>query len=464
MDPQYIQRKEDKKAESQMLQGSGRSFAPPGLELTAGEPIQKKDNPEKQESAQQPAQDAAGKDAVVQTDEAAVKEGTALSPIRQALMKQFDAFRGAKVGDKQFDQVVTQKEWDEKKQGEAGQQFNNDIDFLFDVAFHDAYVKKYEADMKAYPGLKKDYDSKLAGWWSSVLAWEKMDAKTRGPRPEKPLEPKKPMKPILPKQPAKAPVFTTCIATQSKMLSNALAEIGHEMATIDGKKTHSAFATDAQERSMKLGAWTEARPGITERPNPGDILVFSMRGGEMDKAAESSAYAHGDMSLQAQSVKSIEKKLAGVRKQLEAIDDSKRAASEVKESGLVKELEAAKAKYETYVAGIDEKLAKARSWVENNTDKLWFSHVSMFVSATQRPKDPDSTAKFPLETWDTFDGGQRVQLKGGGSMEGANDSKRTYDPNTNEISGEKQQGGKARWLKGWTNVDKLVGAQKPAKP
>jgi len=45
MDPQYIQRKEDKKAESQMHQGSGRSFAPPGLELTAGEPIQKKDNP-----------------------------------------------------------------------------------------------------------------------------------------------------------------------------------------------------------------------------------------------------------------------------------------------------------------------------------------------------------------------------------------------------------------------------------
>jgi hypothetical protein len=33
---------------------------------------------------------------------------------------------------------------------------------------------------------------------------------------------------------------------------------------------------------------------------------------------------------------------------------------------------------------------------------------------------------------------------------------RYYDPKSNEISGEAQQGGEGRWLYGWVDVDKLV--------
>jgi hypothetical protein len=59
------------------------------------------------------------------------------------------------------------------------------------------------------------------------------------------------------------------------------------------------------------------------------------------------------------------------------------------------------------------------------------------------------------EKWTTFDGGQLVQ-RGGEKIEGAQSSIRYYDPKTNEISGELQQGGEARWLYGWVDVDKMV--------
>jgi hypothetical protein len=61
----------------------------------------------------------------------------------------------------------------------------------------------------------------------------------------------------------------------------------------------------------------------------------------------------------------------------------------------------------------------------------------------------------------TFDGGRLVQ-RGSEKIEGAQSSTRFYGPKTNEISGEAQQVGEARWLYGWVDVDKLVAEKYPA--
>jgi hypothetical protein len=47
-----------------------------------------------------------------------------------------------------------------------------------------------------------------------------------------------------------------------------------------------------------------------------------------------------------------------------------------------------------------------------------------------------------------------------GSKQGAESVRRRYDPATNEMSGEKSQGGDARWLQGWVDIDKLVEGSK----
>jgi hypothetical protein len=84
--------------------------------------------------------------------------------------------------------------------------------------------------------------------------------------------------------------------------------------------------------------------------------------------------------------------------------------------------------------------------------------VSMLQKISKRT-EPDGKVYDPQrENWLTFDGGQKVD-----GIEGANDSNRVYDPKTTEISGEAQQGGAARFLKGWVDVDKLVGTEKKKK-
>src|SRR5262249_27512988 len=78
-----------------------------------------------------------------------------------------------------------------------------------------------------------------------------------------------------------------------------------------------------------------------------------------------------------------------------------------------------------------------------------FSHVG-FLKEIEKP-----TTATGRERWTTFDGGQLVEREGK-KVEGSQTSTRYYDPKSNEISGELQQGGEARWLYGWVDVDKLV--------
>jgi len=85
-----------------------------------------------------------------------------------------------------------------------------------------------------------------------------------------------------------------------------------------------------------------------------------------------------------------------------------------------------------------------------------FSHVG-FLQNIEPLKDV-------RERWTAFDGGQLVMGEGKKEKtEGSQSSTCYYDPKANEISGEQQQGGEARWLHGWVDVDMLVAEPEPAK-
>jgi hypothetical protein len=75
------------------------------------------------------------------------------------------------------------------------------------------------------------------------------------------------------------------------------------------------------------------------------------------------------------------------------------------------------------------------------------SHVCTLKSITKAGAD--------TETWVSADGGQR---SGPGTPDAARECTRTYIPSKNEMrGGVASQAGEARWLYGWTNVDKRVG-------
>lgn len=84
-----------------------------------------------------------------------------------------------------------------------------------------------------------------------------------------------------------------------------------------------------------------------------------------------------------------------------------------------------------------------------------FSHIGYIKSISN---NDDGT-----EAWTTVDGGQglagKYDVEGNVTQIGHEklaEVHRTYDPTSNLITGEANQGGEPRWLKGWIDVDKLV--------
>jgi hypothetical protein len=348
------------------------------------------------------------------------------SALRKELFKLFSEFEKTVVGDEKFDGIITQKAWDDTKADEA------------------AATVKYEAK-------KKDYQANLE-------KFKRGDIKVK------------------PTPPIPVAKFTTCITTEAKVLKDALDRTGLVIKKA-GKKPRFDFATEGQKNAQKLGSniWHDARAGMTERPKIGDILVLGKRGEKVDKAATELNYIKGVAPA------NIAKKTAA-NDRAQAAADAAQAAEIAAEEALTA-LEEAQTKHtdKSYInargkltaaaaqlkilkkkaADAALELKKAEDAVPQATAKLnkaraevkhgalfEFSHVG-YLHKIDPVKNKDGT-----ENWLTFDGGQTVLSRE--SKQGAESVRRRYDPVTNEISGEKSQGGDARWLQGWVDIDKLV--------
>jgi uncharacterized protein DUF4157 len=375
-----------------------------------------------------------------------------LSPIRQELLELFGKFEKSVIGDEVFDKVETQKAWDQQKAEEA------------------AATVVYEEEKQKYA--------------TAMKAWEEGGRKGEKPKPPIPV--------------AK---FTTCIATQQVILTAAFKEAGLAIKK-QGKLPTYAFATQGAQIAEAIapadaagpGAWHWGRMGMpeSERPKPGDIIVMAFRGGTVDQGAKelnyllnikygtgqklkSSAEAQAKLKTSQEAIARAQESLEGLQQNPNAANWQLRAAQARLERA-VNALNAAKKAADKAASDVEnlkkptqEELAPAESKLEAarqvsasaRAERLkepvgskkrymfQFSHVG-FLKSIDKPTD--ATGR---ERWTTFDGGQLVEREGK-KVEGAQTSKRFYDPKSNEISGELQQGGEARWLYGWVDVDKLV--------
>lgn len=324
------------------------------------------------------------------------------SPLRQEIFKLFAELEDKVIGDPETEKIVTKEKWEG--------------------------YKKAEADYKA---AKQKYDDDMARFKKGELKEQ-------------------------PKKPTFVAVYTTCIDTQAYILRTAFKRAGLKMKT-----TRSHLGTEGQKVAEKVGpdVWHNASAGMSERPKDGDIIILASRGKAVDKAAQDVA------GLQAQLDKgeALEAKLAAaeqanaeartVLEALEESDEGYQAAKRAVTTTMValnavkhKAAEAMKtaAKAEKLMPGAATKLEKARLAMDH-TKVFEFSHVGILQ---KREINEDKTEK-----WTTFDGGQSVQSRK--NEHGSETVVRHYDPKTNEISGEALQGGMARWLQGWIDVDKL---------
>jgi Domain of unknown function (DUF4157) len=375
-----------------------------------------------------------------------------LSPIRQKLVDLFGKFEKSVIGDAIFDKVETQKAWDAQKAEEA------------------------EAT-KAYDEKKKKYVDDLKAWEQGGRKGEK------------------------PKPPIPVPKFTTCIATQQVILTQAFKETGLNIKK-EGKFPKYAFATVGAQTAEVIappdaagsGAWHWGKMGMSERPRRGDILVLAFRGGTVDQGAKELNYILNIKYGTAQKLKTNEEAKAKLEASQKAIDEAQLSLNGLEKDPQTKgwQLKEAHRKLERAVNALNTaKMAadKALSAVENlkkpTEEELAPAEAKLEAarqeSATARAKrlekpigtkerymfqfshvgflqediDKKRTDALGREVWKTFDGGQLVE-RNGKKIEGAQSSTRYYDPKSNEISGEHQQGGEARWLYGWVDVDKLV--------
>jgi hypothetical protein len=375
-----------------------------------------------------------------------------LSPIRQKLVDLFGKFEKSVIGDAIFDKVETQKAWDAQKAEEA------------------------EAT-KAYDEKKKKYVDDLKAWEQGGRKGEK------------------------PKPPIPVPKFTTCIATQQVILTQAFKETGLNIKK-EGKFPKYAFATVGAQTAEVIappdaagsGAWHWGKMGMSERPRRGDILVLAFRGGTVDQGAKelnyilnikygtaqkrkSNAEAQAKLKTSEAAIVSAEKSLkalqqsekpvagwqmreaqSSLERAVNALNAAKKAAdkaaSDVENLKQPTAEERAPAEAKLEAARQESAAARAERLKEPVGSKkrylFQFSHVGFLKEKIEDLKD--GTGR---ERWTTFDGGQLVERQGK-KIEGAQASTRYYDPKSNEISGELQQGGEARWLYGWVDVDKLV--------
>jgi hypothetical protein len=356
----------------------------------------------------------------------AMEHDSELSPVRQELLKLFGDFEKQVVGDIKFDSIKAQEAWDKLKADEKTAQAQYDTD-------------------------KADYENKLA-------SFKKGEIKKR---------------PIPPIPVAK---YTTCIDTQSKLLSSAFAD-----AKVAAVTKRWDFGTVGQKRAEEIGqktnrvVWHAGRMNMTERPKRGDVLVLSKRGEKVDKAAKDLYNIGADRDAKAakseakeKAAKTAEDAVVAAREGLRALEDAQTAHTDksyreaksrvgaattalaLARSWATKaheELEKSQARFEKLGPEYSNKLKKARMEVDH-TKPAEFSHVGI-LGYIDPKKNADGT-----ENWITFDGGQTVMSRG--AKQGAESGRRTYDPVLNEITGEKSQGGEARWLQGWIDVDQLA--------
>ena len=379
------------------------------------------------------------------------KEGE-LSPIRQKLIELFGKFEKSVIGDEVFDKVETQKAWDQQKAEEA------------------AATVAYEEEKQKYANAMK--------------AWEEGGRKGDKPKPPIPV--------------AK---FTTCIATQQVILTEAFKETGLAIKK-QGKLAKYAFATQGAQIAEAIapadaagpGAWHWGRMGMpsSERPKRGDIIVMAFRGGRVDQGAKELNYFLNIKYGTAQKQKSNAEAEAKLKTSQEAIARAQESLEELQQNPKAAnwQLRSAQTRLERAVNALNaaKKAAdKAASDVENLKKptaeelapaeaKLEAARQESAAARAERLKEPVGSKKRYMfqfshvgflqnidelkdgtgrERWTTFDGGQMVEREGK-KVEGAQTSRRFYDPKSNEISGELQQGGEARWLYGWVDVDKLV--------
>jgi len=375
-----------------------------------------------------------------------------LSPIRKKLLELFGKFEKHVIGDEVFDKVETQKAWDQQKAEEA------------------------EAT-KVYNGEKEKYDAAMKAWEAGGRKGEK------------------------PKPPIPVPKFTTCIATQQVILTQAFKETGLAIKK-QGKLPKYAYATQGAQTAEAIapadaagpGAWHWGRMGMgeNERPKRGDIIVMAFRGGTVDQGAKELNYLLNIKYGTAQKVKANEEAKAKLKTSGEAIAKAQKSLEELQQNPKAAnwQLQGAQANLERAINALNaaKKAAdKAASDVENLKKptpeerapaeaKLEAARKESAAARGERLKEPMGSKKRYMfqfshvgflqnretltdgtgrEKWTTFDGGQLVEREGK-KVEGAQTSIRYYDPKSNEISGELQQGGEARWLYGWVDVDKLV--------
>jgi hypothetical protein len=372
------------------------------------------------------------------------KEGESeLSPIRQKLFEVFGKFEKSVIGDEVFDKVETKEAWDNQKAEEA-------------VA------------SLIYATEKKDYDNAMKAWEAGGKKGDK------------------------PKMPVPVAKFTTCIATQSAILKRAFKESGLSVKKA-GKLPTYAYATQGAQTAEAIGggAWHWGKMGMTERPKPGDILVMAFRGGKVDEAAKQLNYFTNIKYGTAEKLKSDAAAKAKVIAAEEASAHAEEALKELqaaepkpakwqvknaldKLTRAVNSLNSAKKAADAAASAVANMKKPSAEEVAPAEEKLNTARKESAAARAERLNEPVGSKKRYLfqfshvgflqkieklqdgrERWTTFDGGQLVD-RDGQKMEGAQTSIRYYDPKSNEISGELQQGGEARWLYGWTDVDKLV--------
>jgi hypothetical protein len=402
--------------------GAGKS--PGNNELTAHElthvvqqtgAVSKKDQPIQRDTSTSSSttgtpQSSADASSTPSTDQAT----TGASPLREKILQLFDKYDKKVVGDKEFDNIITEDAWNKQKKKEAD----------------------YASDMEKY----KKGELKEA-----------------------------------PKLVAK---YTTCIDTQRKILEEAFKNTGLSIEKV-GKLRRYDFATLGEKNAMAIDpeSWNEASAGMSKRPKPGDILILAKRGAKTDAAAKALDYVNNTKYGTAEKAKANDKAEKKLEQVQAAYDAAKAALEEL--ANAVDASEKDQQKAEAALAKADKALQEATKKAEETAKALQeskdkaakespdylkklndlrkqadhkkyfeFSHVG-YLKSIDPKRNPDGT-----ENWMTFDGGQTVQARGG--KQGAESVKRIYNPEHNEISGEKSQGGEARWLQGWVDVDKLV--------
>jgi hypothetical protein len=331
-----------------------------------------------------------------------------LSPIREALLKQFELMDGKGVGDKEFDTVCSADTWKKEKDKERIKRQAAEAKFARDMA-------EYEDACARNPDYKKTH-----------------------PKPRKDI----------------VPVYTTCIDTTNAVARAAWKASGMAVKRIEGKKYDQfAFGANSRVEGQKLGAWVESRPKLGQTPKPGDMLMLEKAGETVDKATAEKSYKEVEY---ANSKKTLEKELANLEAASKQASSALATACAARVPTVVAALEKLKSDYDAAKVKVQTKVKDAEAALAKRVEggaKLEFSHVGFFKSSTDEIGDDGKATG--RQIWTTFDGGQS-QVAGTVDGQGAKAGKRYYDPNTNMISGEASQGGAARWLAGWIDIDKMA--------